>query len=297
MSDDDNVVIVEEAVPASVILASGEQGPPGITGVQGSAGSAGATGPAGSTGATGGIGATGPTGADGTAGATGPTGTAGAAGATGTAGADGPTGAAGATGATGPTGSQGLIGATGTTGATGPAGAPQTPATTVTGPDAFGAAAVVGTSALYARQDHDHGLPAAPLPYGQRVANSAITSPVTQNSVTTTGPATMTAIVGAPSIPLPDDGHTYRVSLMFSSVSPSPQTIVYIGFGTSTTAILLAGQQGYSAELDAVFHLIYDVVGSGQTINCYVSALATTNVTLNAGPHTPCTLSAVLVAP
>ena len=36
------------------------------------------------------------------------------------------------------------------------------PATTVTGPDAFGAAAVVGTSALYAREDHDHGLPAAP---------------------------------------------------------------------------------------------------------------------------------------
>ena len=34
------------------------------------------------------------------------------------------------------------------------------PATTVTGPDAFGASAVVGTSLLYARQDHDHGLPA-----------------------------------------------------------------------------------------------------------------------------------------
>ncbi len=34
------------------------------------------------------------------------------------------------------------------------------PATTVTGPDAFGAAAVVGTSTDYARQDHDHGLPA-----------------------------------------------------------------------------------------------------------------------------------------
>lgn len=36
------------------------------------------------------------------------------------------------------------------------------PATTVTGPDAFGAAAVIGTSTRYARQDHDHGLPAAP---------------------------------------------------------------------------------------------------------------------------------------
>jgi hypothetical protein len=38
------------------------------------------------------------------------------------------------------------------------------PATTVTGPDAFGAASVVGTSTLYARQDHDHGLPANPAP-------------------------------------------------------------------------------------------------------------------------------------
>src|ERR1035437_407642 len=30
------------------------------------------------------------------------------------------------------------------------------PATTVTGPDAFGASAVIGVSLLYARQDHDH---------------------------------------------------------------------------------------------------------------------------------------------
>lgn len=37
------------------------------------------------------------------------------------------------------------------------------PATTVTGPDAFGAAAVVGTGTTYARNDHDHGLPANPV--------------------------------------------------------------------------------------------------------------------------------------
>jgi hypothetical protein len=36
------------------------------------------------------------------------------------------------------------------------------PATTVTGPDAFGASAVVGTDTKYARSDHDHGLPASP---------------------------------------------------------------------------------------------------------------------------------------
>jgi len=36
------------------------------------------------------------------------------------------------------------------------------PATTVTGPDAFGAAAAVGTATKYARQDHNHGLPSLP---------------------------------------------------------------------------------------------------------------------------------------
>jgi hypothetical protein len=36
------------------------------------------------------------------------------------------------------------------------------PAISVTGPDAFGAPSIVGTSTLYARQDHDHGLPTAP---------------------------------------------------------------------------------------------------------------------------------------
>jgi len=38
------------------------------------------------------------------------------------------------------------------------------PATTVTGPDAYGASAVVGTGTTYARDDHNHGLPAAPSP-------------------------------------------------------------------------------------------------------------------------------------
>ena len=35
------------------------------------------------------------------------------------------------------------------------------PATSVTGPDSYSSPAVVGTSLAYARQDHDHGLPAA----------------------------------------------------------------------------------------------------------------------------------------
>jgi hypothetical protein len=35
------------------------------------------------------------------------------------------------------------------------------PATSVTGPDSYSSPAMVGTSLAYARQDHDHGLPAA----------------------------------------------------------------------------------------------------------------------------------------
>ena len=41
-------------------------------------------------------------------------------------------------------------------------GSGPSPATTVTGPDAYGASAVVGTGTHYARNDHNHGLPAAP---------------------------------------------------------------------------------------------------------------------------------------
>jgi hypothetical protein len=50
------------------------------------------------------------------------------------------------------------------------------PATTVTGPDAFGASAVVGTGTHYARNDHNHGLPAAPadLPLAGGTMSGAI---------------------------------------------------------------------------------------------------------------------------
>ena len=37
-------------------------------------------------------------------------------------------------------------------------GSGHSPATTVTGPDAYGAPAVVGTGTTYAREDHDHFL-------------------------------------------------------------------------------------------------------------------------------------------
>ena len=49
------------------------------------------------------------------------------------------------------------------------------PATTVTGPDAYGASAVVGTATTYARADHNHGLPAAPAAAGKNtIINGAM---------------------------------------------------------------------------------------------------------------------------
>jgi hypothetical protein len=50
------------------------------------------------------------------------------------------------------------------------------PATSVVGPDAYGAAAAVGVGTSYARNDHDHGLPAAPadLPLAGGTMSGAI---------------------------------------------------------------------------------------------------------------------------
>ena len=63
------------------------------------------------------------------------------------------------------------------------------PATTVTGPDAYGAAAVVGASTEYARADHDHGLPAAPaasLSYNANTLSTATNPGLTYATFLTT---------------------------------------------------------------------------------------------------------------
>jgi|ERR1035438_208944 hypothetical protein len=62
-----------------------------------------------------------------------------------------------------------------------------TPATSVTGPDTFGAAAVVGTSLLYARMDHDHGLPSvASLATAASVTSEAATRATADTNEATT---------------------------------------------------------------------------------------------------------------
>ena len=61
----------------------------------------------------------------------------------------------------------------------------------MTGPDAFGAAAALGASALYARADHDHGLPSLPTIPTQYTDTLAVAAVQTAfNAGTLTDPAT-----------------------------------------------------------------------------------------------------------
>jgi hypothetical protein len=131
----------------------GPQGPPGATGPMGPIGPQGDKGAAGPTGATGATGSTGPTGSQGLPGPAGPQGVPGPQGSTGPAGPTGSTGAASTV--PGPTGPQGPKGDKGDTGATGPAGADGAGAPATVPPLMDGTAAV-GTSLLFARQDHVH---------------------------------------------------------------------------------------------------------------------------------------------
>jgi hypothetical protein len=140
-ADDTDTVVVLSPDDVETIY-TGEQGPPGPPGAPGGPpGPSGPTGPAGPTGA---VGLKGNTGATGPAGPTGPNGSTGPAGPTGPAGADstvpGPAGPTGPTGATGPQGPAGADGA----------GAPGT------APPIMDSTATVGTSLLFARQDHIH---------------------------------------------------------------------------------------------------------------------------------------------
>jgi hypothetical protein len=104
------------------------------------------------------------------------------------------------------------------------------PATTVTGPDAFGASAVVGTGTHYARNDHDHGLPAAPVTLTNAVTltNKRITRRVLPLSANSATPAINTDLYDAVHITAqtaaitsftsgltgaPVDGDTLRISI------------------------------------------------------------------------------------
>ncbi len=93
-----------------------------------------------------------------------------------------------------------------------------TPATTVTGPDTYGSPSVVGTSLLYAREDHDHGLPAAPTSPG----NSA-----SEVELTTTGSTSIVSYT-------PTAQGNYLVSVYFRVVTATTTVTVTVTYTDST---------------------------------------------------------------
>lgn len=139
-------------------------------------------------------------------------------------------------------------------------------ATTVTGPDAFGASAVVGTGGHYSPSNHDHGLPANPVTAGltavatltnkritKRVlasaANSATPTANTDNydvihltSQTTTITNMSTNLTGTPV-----DGDTLRVSITGSATG--------ITWGTKfeSSTVVLPAITVTTARLDTSF--------------------------------------------
>jgi hypothetical protein len=135
------------------------------------------------------------------------------------------------------------------------------------------------------------------LSYGNRVAYASSNGTPAMSAVTTSSTLTsMIAVSNAPSITLPNDGHTYRVTLSAASIQVNIQQPAAIGLGTTATTILKYTFVGFSGELEAPCYVQIDVVASGQTIGCYAYAASGGTVTIAAAANAPAELSAVLVA-
>ncbi len=133
--------------------------------------------------------------------------------------------------------------AAGTPGTWGQVGSTVSPATTVTGPDAFGAAAVVGTSALYAREDHDHGLPAAPSPALTVNTTTAASVAVPLNVATT--------IVTSPS--LPTGTYLLFADIQFSFVAaPSVVATLLLQLVAGTATMTIPDGVTYLAQYEPI---------------------------------------------
>lgn len=77
-------------------------------------------------------------------------------------------------------------------------------ATTVTGPDVYGAAAAVGTGTAFARDDHGHGLPAAPTGI-----------PITAET-SSTGVALINGTQTILTATVPNDGKVHQIIVTYS---------------------------------------------------------------------------------
>ena len=139
------------------------------------------------------------------------------------------------------------------------------PATTVTGPDAFGAAAVVGVGTTYARADHDHGLPAAPvasLSYGVDVlgADYSLTSAFT-TALTTASLEVGTWLFNV------------TAQLLINSTATT-EILLQIAQGTATASITPSACQPFIAlnevnsgyQLPIAFSVLVNVTAAGTMV-------------------------------
>lgn len=152
------------------------------------------------------------------------------------------------------------------------------PATTVTGPDAFGAPSVVGTSTHYAREDHDHGLPSL----GSSAPLGEIVRFIIGGSGTVTAPTSLNAPFTMPSTSRP-----VRVSLMiprivFSAITDYMDVTVSEAGGFSMTTRIEAFATG--AALFGANHVaLIDDASISAGSRTLVVALGNTGVVQSGG--------------
>jgi hypothetical protein len=134
------------------------------------------------------------------------------------------------------------------------------------------------------------------IPIGKQAAYSKITASVTQ-SITS---ATWTAVSGAPSITLPNDGNTYKVEFTVENIEASVGANVWIALGTGagTSTIFGLTETNCSAASTPYYGCcnIQSITGSGQVITVYGYTSATLTLTLTAFSYAPCELAAYRVA-
>jgi parallel beta-helix repeat protein len=128
---------------------------------------------------------------------------------------------------------------------------------------------------------------------GGQGAYASITATVTQ-AVTA---ITWTAVSGAPSITLPNDGNTYRLSLTVPYAELSGAAQLIVGIGASASAILGYSQVNVGAASVPVLMRVdlQKITGSGQVVGVYAYCYSSLTVSLEAYANAPCELAAYRV--
>ena len=153
------------------------------------------------------------------------------------------------------------------------------PATTVTGPDAYGDPAVVGVSADYARGDHDHGLPAASASGPLSVTQYGPTTDPAYAISTTAMTAVDTTNLTTSSFTVPASG---KIKVTVSGVIIFGNTyLLYLSMLDHSThsqvGDTVAASNGFAASWPVAFTKTYIISGLGAGSKQLDLAMYTTN--------------------